>query len=135
MWLPGDLAGIIFGVDRAEAVALIEKRRDAWIAEDVDTYLSMFSDDFLFHVNGVELIKGRSALENAVRRSYLRFQPISWEFDEIAVHGAHVLAEWTVTMETRATGAKRSIRAMSIGEIRDGLMTWQREYQFSLRDD
>jgi len=124
-----------FGMDRAEAVALIEKRRNAWLSEDVDTYLSMFSKDFAFYVNGVELIAGRRALENAVRRNYLRFQPVSWEFSEIAVHGSNVLAEWTVTMTERTTGTKQSIRAMSICEIGDGLTTWQREHQCRSGDD
>ena len=123
------------GMHRAEAVALVEKRRDAWLSEDVDTYLSMFSDDFAFSVNGVEVIKGRSALENGVRRSYLRFRPISWEFFDIAVHGRNVLTEWTVTMEERTTGVQRSIRAMSICEVREGLTHWQREYQFPVHGD
>ena len=116
-------------MDRAQAVTFIEQRRDAWLDEDVDAYLDMFSEDFAFYVNGVELTRGRPALENAIRRSYLRFRPISWEFHEIAVHGDHVLAEWTVIMEERTTGAERTIRAMSICEIRDGRTTWQREYQ------
>ena len=116
-------------MDRAEAVALFQKRRDAWLTEDVPTYLSMFAHEFAFYVNGVERIKGRLALENAVLRSYLRFQPISWELHEIAVHGPNVLAEWTVAMRARTTGVQRSIAAMSICEVRDGLTTWQREYR------
>jgi ketosteroid isomerase-like protein len=120
-------------VDRAQAVALIERRRDAWLREDVDAYLSLFHDEFAFFVNGVELVRGRLALENAVRRSYLRFRPVSWEFHEIAAHGPHVLTEWSATMEDRGTGARRSLRAMSICEMRDGLTTWQREYRVSVK--
>jgi hypothetical protein len=116
-------------MDHAEAAGLLERRRDAWLREDVDAYLRMFSDDFTFSVNGVELVEGRLALENAVRRSYLRFRPLTWEFHDIAVHGANVLSEWTVAIEERATGTRRVVRAMSICEIRDGLTTWQREYR------
>jgi hypothetical protein len=32
-------------MDRAEAVTLMEKRRQAWLRKDIDTYLSLFSDD------------------------------------------------------------------------------------------
>jgi hypothetical protein len=117
------------GMDHAEAVALVEKRRDAWLGEDVDGYLNLFADDFAFFVNGVERIRGRLALENAVRRSYLRFRPISWEFHDIAVHGSNVMTEWTVVMEGRTTGTTRGFRAMSICEICDGLAIWQREYR------
>lgn len=116
-------------MDRAEAVALMEKRRDAWVREDVNTYLGMFHHDFVFSVNGVEVVRGLLALENGVRRSYLRFRPISWEFSEIATDGQHVLAEWVVSMEERATGVPRFIRAMTVSEIQNGLTTWQREYR------
>jgi limonene-1,2-epoxide hydrolase len=116
-------------VDRAEAAGYLEQRRQAWLREDVDAYLRMFHDDFTFSANGVELITGRLALENAVRRSYLRFRPISWEFHDIAVHDANVLSEWTVAIEARTSGAIRAVRAMSICEIHDGLTTWQREYR------
>jgi hypothetical protein len=116
-------------MDHGEAARLMARRRDAWLQEDVDSYLRMFSDDFSFSANGVELIQGRLALENAVRRSYLRFRPASWEFHHVAVHGSVVLSEWTAAMEDRTTGAVRSIRAMSVCEIRDGVTTWQREYR------
>ena len=116
------------GMDHAEAVVLVERRRDAVrLREDVDAYLNLFADDFAFFVNGVERTRGRLALENAVRRSHLRFRPISWEFHEIAVHGDNVMTEWTVVMEERTTGGTRRFRAMSICEIHDGLATWQRE--------
>lgn len=107
----------------------MERLRDAWLAEDVDAYLSMFAEDFVFFVNGVELTRGRRALENAVRRSYLRFTPLSWEFHEVAVHGRHVLSEWTVSTRERGTGTERLLAAMSIAELRDGLTRWQREYR------
>jgi len=116
-------------MDRTEAQSLFEQRRTAWLREDVDAYLALFADDFLFVANGVERIRGRLALENAVRRSYLRFRPISWELHAIAADGPSVLSEWTVTMEERTTGVERSIRAMSICEMHDGLATCQREYR------
>ncbi|HAM03168.1 MAG TPA: hypothetical protein DCQ30_13220 [Acidimicrobiaceae bacterium] len=120
-------------MDRAEAAVLIDRRRVAWLREDVDAYLRMFHEAFTFTVNGVEVVRGRLALENAVRRSYLRFRPVSWEFSEIAVQGQHVLAEWVATTEERATGAARSIGAMSVCEMQDGLAVWQREYRLPAR--
>lgn len=122
-------------MEHAEAAGLMAQRRGAWLREDVDAYLRMFHDDFRFSVNGVELVRGRMALENAIRRSYLRFRPLSWDFHEIAVHDANVLSEWTVTMEDRTAGTARSMRAMSICEIEDGLTTWQREYRSRLEGD
>jgi ketosteroid isomerase-like protein len=117
-------------MDHAEAVALIEKRRDAWLSQDLDTYLSLFAEDFVFYADGQEQTRGRAALEDTVRRNYERFDPVSWEFYEKACHGQNVLAEWTVTLKERATGSVRSLRAMFICEIRGGLTTWVREYRW-----
>ena len=116
-------------MDRSEAVAHVEQLCDAWLREDVDGYLRLFADDFVFCVNGVELTRGRLALENAVRRSYLRLRPVSWEFHSIAVDGDTVLAEWTVETEERTTGSRRVTRAMSICQIQSGRTIWQREYR------
>jgi limonene-1,2-epoxide hydrolase len=116
-------------MDYGEAVALIEQRRDAWLREDVETYLSLFADDFRFEADGVEQSRGREALEDTIRRNYARFRPISWDVHEIAVHGQNALGEWTVVIEERKTGIRSSLKAMFICEIQDGLTKWVREYR------
>ena len=118
-------------MDHEQAVALLKKRSDAWLNQDLDSYLSLFDEDFVFLAGGVEQSRGRAALAEAVRRNYELFHPIIWEFHEIAVHGQNILAEWTVTLEEKVTGAQHSMRAMFICEIRDGLATCVREYQAS----
>jgi hypothetical protein len=115
-------------MDRAESVALLNRRRDAWLNRDLDSYLSLFAEDFVFYAGGVEQTRGRAALAEAVRRNYEQFNPIGWDLHEIAVNGQNVSAKWTVTWEEKASGARRSIRAMFICEIRNGLATWGREY-------
>ena len=116
-------------MDRDLAVALIEQRRDSWLREDVEAYLSLFSEDFSFVVNGIEVVRGLPAVANAVRRSYLRYRPVSWEFHHIAVDGLHVLTEWTATMEERTTRVPRTVGAMCTCKLHDGLAIWQREYR------
>ena len=116
-------------MDHEKAVALLKRRRDAWLNQDLDSYLSLFDEDFVFLAGGVEQSRGRTALADAVRRNYELFDPISWEFHEIAVNGQNILAEWTVTLEEKVTGAQRSMNAMFICEIRDGLCTCVREYR------
>lgn len=124
----GDRAGE--HIKHSEAVALIEERRDAWLNQDLEAYLSLTAEDYLFEADGKEQLRGRVAMEDMVRRNYERFRPISWEFHEIAVHRSNVLAEWTVTLEARANGARWSFPAMSICEIRDGAIAWWREYRW-----
>lgn len=116
-------------MERSDAVALIEKRRDAWLNEDLDTYLGLTAEDYVVEVDGKEDVRGRAALEEMVRRNFRRFRPVAWEFHEVAVHGSKVLAEWTVTLEARATGDRWSMNAMSICELHDGVIWWWREYR------
>jgi limonene-1,2-epoxide hydrolase len=116
-------------MDYSEARGLIERRSNAWLNEDLDTYLGLTAEDYVVEVDGKEDVRGRAALEAMVRRNYTRFRPIAWEFHELAVHGSKVLAEWTVTLEARETGARWSMRAMSICEIREGVICWWREYR------
>lgn len=41
-------------MDRKEAIELLDKRRNAWLVKDLDTYLSLFAEDFVFIAGGVE---------------------------------------------------------------------------------
>jgi limonene-1,2-epoxide hydrolase len=119
-------------MDQAEPAALVLKRRDAWLSEDLDTYLSLTADDYTIEADGIEQNRGRASLEQTVRRNYEKYRPISWEFHEMAVDGTKVLAEWTVTMEARSTGSRWSLKAMSICEVRNGQLAWWREYRLPI---
>jgi hypothetical protein len=116
-------------MDYDDAMALLEKRRAAWLQSDVDTYLSLFSEDFVSS-DGVEQINGRPAWEDIVRRSDELASPISWEFHTVAVHGSNILAEYTFTVEPKGTGVQRSVHGMSISEVRDGVFTSHRDYRW-----
>ena len=120
-------------MERTEAVELLERRRNAWLREDVDAYLSTFAEDFVFQADGVEESRGKASLEAIIRRSYEQFRPVNWEFHDIAVHGSNVLAEWTVTVEDRYTRATSTMNAMYISEVRNGVSTWIREYRAQRR--
>jgi uncharacterized protein (TIGR02246 family) len=115
-------------MDRDEAVALFEKRRDAWLREDLDAYLALFADDLVLQTPMGEPLRGLAAYAELVRRSYEHVRPVAFEFHEIAVHGSRVLAEWTITIGVRATGRQIPYRGMSICEVEDGRIRSWREY-------
>jgi limonene-1,2-epoxide hydrolase len=115
-------------ITRDEAVALFERRRDAWLAEDFDAYVGLFANDVVLQTPIGEPHRGREAYEALVRRSYEAMRPVSFDFHEIAVHGDKVLSEWTITVEVRADGTRIPYDGMSICEIRDGLIATWREY-------
>jgi limonene-1,2-epoxide hydrolase len=114
---------------REEAVALFERRRDAWLREDMDAYLALWSEDMTFRSPvHREPLRGREAFAALVRQSAGFGKPVRFDFHRIAVDGAVVLAEWTIAVEQRADGRRREWDGMSACEVRDGRIVWWREY-------
>ena len=113
----------------AEATALFDRRRRAWLAGDLEAYLALFSPTLSFQSpTHAEPLRGREAFADLVRRSHERVRPISFDFDHIAVAGDFVLAEWRVGIEDRRTGRRIVYPGMSSCRIEEGLIVWWREY-------
>jgi limonene-1,2-epoxide hydrolase len=114
---------------REEAVALFERRRRAWLAEDFDGYMALWAEDMTFQspVHAAPL-RGRAAFAELVRQSFAFSRPLRFDFEHVAVHGAVVLAEWTIAIERRDDRRRVEWRGMSRAEIRDGLIVAWREY-------
>jgi ketosteroid isomerase-like protein len=112
------------------ARALFERRRAAWLAEDVDAYLALFADDIEISVPGRdEPVRGMEAYSRLLRRSFEWARPRSFDFHHLAVSAdGAVLAEWTITTERRDRGAIVAWRGMSVCGIAAGRIRWWREY-------
>lgn len=112
-----------------EAVDLFERRRKAWLAEDMDAYLALWDDDMTFQspVHDEPLV-GKPAYEQLVRQSAAFVKPLTFDVMSIAVNGEIVLAEWKISMEWRLQDTTVSYSGMSRARIRNGLITEWREY-------
>lgn len=112
-------------VDRARAV--FERRRAAWLAEDLDAYLACFADDVVLDVPG-RTVRGRAEYEPMARGSFAWARPVSFEFHHLAADGDLVFADWTIAVERRSDATRIEWRGMSVCELRDGVIAWWREY-------
>lgn len=112
----------------AAAVALFERRRDAWLAGDLDAYLSLFAPDLVIDIPRRDRIVGRHDYAELVHLSHEHVVPVRFEFHHLAVHGTIVLSEWTIEIERRDGGQRITYDGMSRCEIRDGLIASWREY-------
>ena len=114
---------------RDEAVALFARRRDAWLAGDLDAYLALWADDMRFQSPvHAEPLRGKAAFADLVRHSFAFARPVAFEFSHIAVVGDVVLAEWAIAVERREGGRRVAWSGMSVAEVRGGLIQWWREY-------
>ena len=110
-----------------DARAVFERRRAAWLAEDVDGYLDCWVDDLVLEMPGRAPVVGRVAYEEMVRSSFAWARPRSFELHHVAVGGDVVMADWTIAVERRSDGALVEWRGMSVAELRDGRIVWWRE--------
>jgi ketosteroid isomerase-like protein len=113
----------------AETVALFARRRDAWLAGDLDGYLALWAEDMTFQSPvHAEPLRSRAAFADLVRQSAAFARPVAFEFTHLAVDGPIVLAEWRIAIERRDGGRRVEWWGMSVAEIRDGLIHRWREY-------
>jgi uncharacterized protein (TIGR02246 family) len=116
-------------VSLADAAALFDQRRRAWLDEDLDAYLALWTDDMAFQSPvHAEPLRGRPAFAALVRASAARSRPVRFDFQHIAVVGDVVLAEWTITVARRDDGREVTWRGMSACGLRAGRIAWWREY-------
>jgi len=111
----------------AAAHAVFDRRRRAWLAEDVGGYLDCWVDDLVLETPG-RVVRGRADYEAMVHRSFAWARPRSFEVHHLAADGDVVLADWTITVERRADGQAVTWRGMSACELRDDRIVWWREY-------
>jgi len=114
----------------AEAVALFDRRREAWLREDLAAYLDCFAEDLVFGspVHDPPL-RGRAAFAELVGRSNAALRPVAFDVHALVAQDALVLAEWTITVEARADGRRLRWRGMSVATYRsDGRIATWREY-------
>jgi ketosteroid isomerase-like protein len=113
----------------ADAVALFDRRRLAWLHEDLDGYLALWADEMTFGSPvHPEPLLGKPAFADLVRRSNAMSKPRRFDVTHLAVHGDMVLAEWSIAMTHRETGRVIAWDGMSVAEIVDGRITVWREY-------
>jgi ketosteroid isomerase-like protein len=110
-----------------EARAVFERRRNAWLAEDVAGYLDCWEDGLLIEMPG-RSIRGRAAYEQLVRQSLAWGRPRAFEIHNLAVDGEVALADWTISVNRRRDGAVVEWRGMSAALLRNGRIVWWREY-------
>lgn len=116
-------------LSHADAVALFDRRRRAWLAEDLEAYLALWAEDMRFQSPvHAEPLQGRPAFAELVRLSSAMSRPLRFDFTHIAVQGDVVLAEWRIAIERRDGGRRVEWWGMSMAEVRDGLIQTWREY-------
>ena len=114
------------GLTIEAARAAFDRRRTAWLAEDLDGYMDCWADDMVIDVPG-RTITGKAAYRELAAGSFTWARPVDFEFHHLAVDGDVVLCEFSGAGE-RPDGTRFAWDGMGRGVLRDGLIAEWREY-------
>ena len=131
-------------MDGTELQAFIDRYNAAWNDHDIDTIVSMHTDDSDFenHVTG-DLNVGREAIGHAIGGIFSVFPDLSFETRRAYIRDDLVVQEWTARgthegtmtrsgIEVRPTGRKVEYKGMDVIPIRDGLVARKDVYSDSV---
>jgi steroid delta-isomerase-like uncharacterized protein len=131
-------------MEGAELQEFIDRYNAAWNAHDVETIVSMHTDDSVFenHVTG-DVNVGREAIGRAVSGIFSVFPDLTFETRRAYIRDDLVVQEWTARgthqgtmarsgIEVEPTGRSVEYEGMDVIPIRDGLVARKDVYSDSV---
>jgi len=116
----------------AQAWAMFGHRVDAWLAQDVASYVDCWHDDMRIELpTGV--IVGAATYRKLVEASFAWAAPVSFDVHHFAVDEAAgiVFGDWTIRTRRRDDDVIVEWRGLSVCELRDGRIAWWREHHLA----
>ncbi|TML33750.1 MAG: ester cyclase [Actinobacteria bacterium] len=131
-------------MDGQELQDFIDRYNDAWNDHDVETIVSMHTDDSVFenHVTG-DVNVGREQIARAIQGIFSVFPDLRFETRRAYIREDLVVQEWTARgthegtmtrsgIELPPTGRKVDYKGMDVIPIRDGLVARKDVYSDSV---
>jgi len=131
-------------MDGSELQDFIDRYNAAWNDHDVETIVSLHTDDSVFenHVTG-DVNVGREQIGRAIAGIFSVFPDLSFETRRAYIREDLVVQEWTARgthegtmtrsgMEVPATGRKVEYKGMDVIPIHDGLVARKDVYSDSV---
>src|SRR5690349_23406115 len=109
---------------------LFMRRVDAWLAADLDAYMSCWADDMVITLPSGE-IRGAEKYRKLVAGGFAWAEPVSFEVHHLAFDGNVALADWTIRARRREDDVLIEWRGLSVCELRDDKITWWREHHLA----
>jgi steroid delta-isomerase-like uncharacterized protein len=131
-------------MDGPELQEFIDRYNAAWNDHDVETIVSMHTDDSVFenHVTG-DVNVGRDQIAHAIESIFSVFPDLRFETRRAYIRDDLVVQEWTASgthegtmtrsgIEVPPTGRKVEYKGMDVIPIRDGLVARKDVYSDSV---
>lgn len=106
---------------------LIEKARDAWIAQDADALTQLFTPDGELIVPG-QIWLGQGRIREEVTRFAQQYQDVKIEIRRIIIEDNQAAVEWYYEDTEKSTGRRNKADDVIIVDFKDGRISRWREY-------
>lgn len=114
-----------------DARRLFERRRAAWLAEDLDAYLACWHDDLRITIPPGRVVQGAAEYRRMVATGFAWAAPVSFTVHALATDGPVVLADWTIRVRRRTDGVLLEWHGLSVCELEGGRIRWWREHHLA----
>lgn len=112
---------------KSEVHSLLPRRARAWREEDLDAIMADYAPDVV-HVSPYGHRVGAAAMREANARYLAEYTGFDVQLKRLIVDGDEGALEWTWTETRRADGLRRSTDDAIVFVLRDGKISYWREY-------
>lgn len=106
---------------------LIEKAKEAWVAQDVDALAQLFTVDGELIVPG-QCWRGQERIREEVTHFKQRYSDVKIDIHRIIVGANQAAVEWHYEDTEKATGRRNKADDVIVVDFRDGQISRWREY-------
>jgi uncharacterized protein (TIGR02246 family) len=114
-------------VTRDEIWAFLLARAAAWRSGDLDAIMAGYAPEVLFIAPGIRL-EGLAALRENTQRYLAADTDIDVTLTRLILDGEQGALEWTWSATRRADGRRRTVEDAIVFVLREGQLTYWREY-------
>lgn len=114
-------------MNKQDIQILIEKAKDAWVAQDVDTLAQLFTVDGELIVPG-QSWRGQERIQKEVNHFKQQYSHVKIDIQQIIVGANQAAVEWYYEDTEKATGHRNKADDVIVVDFRDGKISRWREY-------
>jgi len=108
------------------------RRVDAWLAADLDAYMSCWTDDMVIELPS-GTVEGAASYRKLVAAGFAWASPVSFNVHHLAFEEPAdvALADWTIRARRTADGALVEWRGLSVCRFDGEKIAWWREHHLA----
>jgi len=107
--------------------ALINKAREAWVAQDADALAQMFTPDGEIIVPGKKW-RGQTRIREEINDFARQYSDVKIDIQRILIENNQASVEWYYEDTEKATGRRNKADDVIIVDFKDGMISRWREY-------